>query len=157
MLRTPIPEDASHIFNWENDPALAMVNTNSGYISEEDISDWIISRQHDLFLESELRLIICDGNNHVAGSIDLFEYNPGNLSAGVGIVIEEKRRGQGIAKEALSILSDHCFSKMRIEYLWCNIPPSNNSSIALFSKCGFTIVDNSKNQVAGCLHMRRTK
>ncbi len=157
LLRTPIPEDVSYIHNWENDPSLSFVNVNSTYLSEEEITNWIISRQHDLFLEGELRLIICDEKNHVAGSIDLFDYNPATLSAGVGIVIEEKRRREGIGKEALTVLSDHCFSKLRIETLWCNIPASNFSSIKLFSGCGFIEQNNSKNQIAGCLHLRRSK
>jgi diamine N-acetyltransferase len=137
FLRTPVPADALSMYKWENNPSLQAVNVNYGHVSVSDINAWIKTRKHDLFLENELRLMICDGHKTVIGAIDLFEFDVMQLSAGVGIIVDEDKRKSGIATEAVNMLSDFCFSKFRFSALWCNIPSFNTPSIKLFSGCGF--------------------
>ena len=72
------------------------------------------------------------------GTIDLFEFDPYNNRAGVGILIAEQHsRGKGMADAALKLLIEYCTSHLKLHSLFCNISISNTSSIKLFERNGF--------------------
>ncbi|MDR2894019.1 MAG: GNAT family N-acetyltransferase [Alistipes sp.] len=73
------------------------------------------------------------------GFIDLFDLDPTNRSAGVGILIcNESDRRKGYASEALRLLMKYAGRSLELSRLWCNIAADNSASIALFSTCGFS-------------------
>jgi len=71
------------------------------------------------------------------GAIDLFDFDPVHLRAGVGILIQEEFRKKGYASEALSLLIRYSFSILGLHQLYTNITPNNKASIRLFEKNGF--------------------
>lgn len=71
------------------------------------------------------------------GSIDLYDFEPHHLRAGIGILIDEAQRGQGHAFEALELVKDYCFNTLNLHQLYCSIEPDNVISIRLFAKAGF--------------------
>ena len=74
------------------------------------------------------------------GAIDLFDLDPYNCRAGVGILIYDKNdQGQGYASHAVSLLIRYCFQVLTLNQLYCNIPTQNLRSLALFKSKGFTI------------------
>jgi diamine N-acetyltransferase len=138
-LRLPHENDAELIFAWENALSVIEINLHKETVSKTEVENWIKTRHHDLELEKELRLMICLKDNVVAGSVDLFEFDKKNKRAGVGIIVEENFRTKGIATEALVLLKEYCFKKIKINSLWCNISAVNATSINLFEKCGFEL------------------
>jgi diamine N-acetyltransferase len=136
-LRLPEEGDAAHILSWENGDAGLLYNRNGGGATGAAVQSWIANRHHDLIIEKELRMMICTKENSLAGSIDLFEYDEENRRAGLGIIVEEHFRRKGLASESIFLVKRHCFQKLGIQSLWCNISASNTASIALFEKCGF--------------------
>jgi diamine N-acetyltransferase len=78
------------------------------------------------------------------GTIDLFDFDPHNKRAGVGILIDEFSRRQGFASEALSLLTEYCFKTLNLHQVYCNIEQSNQESIGLFTKAGFTACGTKK-------------
>ena len=87
-----------------------------------------------------MRLIICDTTNKPVGCIDLFDFDPNHLRAGIGILISEKSdRKKGYASEALEILIEYCFLSLNLHQLYCNIGIDNEASVMLFQKHGFKI------------------
>lgn len=139
FLRLPGEQDVDHIFHWENDTDNLAYNVNKEFVDKSVVREWIRTRQHDLLLENELRLMICVSDGRLAGSIDLFEFNIEHRRAGLGIIVEEQFRNKGIATEALLLVKDYCFRKLKMNSLWCNISASNALSIGLFEKCGFEL------------------
>ncbi len=72
------------------------------------------------------------------GVIDLFDFDPFHLRAGVGILVyEPEYRRKGYASQALDILVRYAFEVLRLHQLYCNIPVGNAPSRRLFEKCGF--------------------
>ncbi|HJA96694.1 MAG TPA: GNAT family N-acetyltransferase [Candidatus Alistipes faecavium] len=78
------------------------------------------------------------GGFRTVGAVDLFEYDPLNGRAGLGILIygEENRR-RGYASDTLEILCRYAREQLRLHQLWCTVGAGNAASLALFRQAGF--------------------
>ncbi|MCY1233157.1 pseudaminic acid biosynthesis N-acetyl transferase [compost metagenome] len=86
-----------------------------------------------------MRLAICKNDTlQAVGLIDLFEYDPRNNRAGIGIIIkDEGNRNQGIGSQALELLIGYSFKQLNVKQLFANINPENEASVTLFTNFGF--------------------
>jgi diamine N-acetyltransferase len=86
-----------------------------------------------------MRLAICMNDTFEAvGLIDLFDFDPKNNRAGVGIVISsESNRNSGIGSEALHLVINYAFNQLQLHQLYANIGSDNEISLQLFTKFGF--------------------
>lgn len=145
FLRAIEPSDIDVLYEWENDPANAELSSTQTPFSRFVLEQYITSAHEDIYTAKQLRLIICDKENKAIGSIDLFDFDPNHLRAGVGILIADKSdRRKGIASEALAILANYCFETLNLHQLYCNIMTDNEGSILLFQKHGFQITGIKK-------------
>ncbi len=105
-LRALEPEDLEFVYAIENDESIwQMSNTQTPY-SRFLIRQYLENAHQDLYEAKQLRLAICkNGSSGAIGLIDLFDFDPRNQRAGIGIVIQNKEnRNQGIGSEALGVL-----------------------------------------------------
>lgn len=138
LLRAPEPEDLDILYQWENDTSIWYLSNTLVPFSKHILQEYILSANQDIYAAKQLRLMIVKiEDKKVIGSIDLFEFDPYNLHAGIGILIDEQFRNQGYASEALEILLNYCFNILNLHQVYCNISSENNKSIALFEKAGF--------------------
>lgn len=135
-LRTLEPEDIDFLVVIENDPDHWKVSGTLVPFSRKILQDYIDSAQ-DLFTHRQVRFVIENNNNQLLGIIDLFDYDPFHLRAGVGILIASNERRKGYAEEALNLLIEYAENILRLKNLHCQINSDNSSSIELFQKCGF--------------------
>jgi diamine N-acetyltransferase len=140
-LRAPEPADISLLYEWENDTSVWRVSNTFTPFSRFQIEEYVMNARQDIFAARQLRLMIelqnSGHDNTVIGSIDLFDFDPFHLRAGIGILIREQYRNKGFAKEALEILVKYSFSFLQMHQLYCNIAAGNVSSCALFENAGF--------------------
>jgi len=103
------------------------------------VKQYLENAQQDIYEAKQLRLAICQDEDFPAlGLIDLFDFDPRNNRAGVGIVIQGKeKRNQNIGSEALGLLIQYAFLNLNLHQLYANIGSENKASIALFTKFGF--------------------
>jgi diamine N-acetyltransferase len=81
-----------------------------------------------------------DAEPRAIGCIDLFDFDPKNKKAGVGILIADQAdRGKGYAQEALHLLIDYGYNTLDLHQLYANVRVDNENSINLFKKLGFEI------------------
>ena len=72
------------------------------------------------------------------GIADLFEFDPLNRRAGLGILIhDEDDRGRGYASDAVETLCEYARERLRLHQLWCNVGTDNAASLGLFRRTGF--------------------
>jgi len=138
-LRALEPEDLEFIFAIENDESIwEFSNTQTPY-SRFLIRQYLENAHQDIYEAKQLRLAICNNSDFKAiGLIDLFEYDPRNNRAGIGIIIkDESHRNQGIGSQALELLIQYAFKQLNINQLFANINPANEASITLFTNFGF--------------------
>lgn len=136
-LRAPEPEDLEVMYRFENTPSLWEVSNATGPYSRFFLKRYIERNRNDLYTDRQLRLMVADEENRVAGIIDLFNFDPFHNRAEVGIVIAEECRNQGVGAWALNRLAEHCFELLGIHQLYAYIDMDNRASLRLFSACGF--------------------
>ena len=139
FLRALEPRDLDFIFEVENNVDVwEMSGTQTPY-SKFLIAQYLENAHQDIFEAKQLRLAICRNDaEKPVGLIDLFEYDPQNNRAGIGILIQnEEDRNNGLGSEALKILIDYAFYHLNLHQLYANIGVENVASVALFSKFGF--------------------
>lgn len=137
QLREMRNDDLELIHDWENRTELSHLGDIHEPLTEAQISNFINHSTGDIYTDGQLRLMI-DSDGRTVGCIDLFDFDKHNQRAGVGILIaNESDRQKGLAKEALNILTNYCFSVLILRQLYCHIPVDNEASIKLFSSCNF--------------------
>ena len=145
QLRAPEPEDLEILFDWENNPAVWKVSGTSSPFSKNTLRNYLDSI-HDIFADKQLRLIIQLNTGEPLGCVDLFDFDPMNKRAGVGVLIaQQENRNKGYASEALEIVIDFAFHHLNLNQLYCTIQTSNENSIKLFKNKGFEQVGIFKN------------
>ena len=139
VLRAPEPEDVDFLYQLENDEKLWHVSQTFRPFSRFEMEQYVLMAEKDPFESHQVRFMIDLKSSDTIGTVDLFEINPYNKRAGVGIVIVEDFREQGFAYEALKLVISYCFNQLNLHQLYCNIEVDNNVSIELFKKAGFEV------------------
>ena len=146
-LRAPEPQDLDFLFQMENDEKMWYLSNTLTPFSRFDLEQFIMLSDKDIFTTKQARFIIekdmAQGKVQV-GAVDLFDFEPQHKRAGVGIMVIQAERKQGIAGKALDLLIDYSFNILGLHQLFCNIEMSNPESISLFKKKGFEIVGVKK-------------
>lgn len=71
-------------------------------------------------------------------------------SASLGYYAFEPYAGQGLMTEAMHLVLNHNFKKLKLHRVEANIQPSNRASIALVKKCGFVREGLSRRMLKVC-------
>ena len=139
-LRALEPQDVDVLYSWEIDTALWRVSGTMAPFSRHSLMRFIEEQQYDIYASRQQRFVIeadVDGEAKAVGAIDLFDFDPQNLRAGVGIVISAEYRQAGYAKDALRTLATYVKNVLHMHQLWCSIGADNDASIRLFQGAGF--------------------
>lgn len=138
-LRAVEPEDIENLYLWENDADVWHVSLSSMLYSKFVLREYIENSNRNIYEIGQQRFMIClKGDNSVIGAIDLFDFDPHNRRAGLGILIYNKEnRGKGYAKEAISLTEDYAKNNLNIHQLHCNIAENNTNSISLFESIDY--------------------
>ena len=141
-LRALEPEDVDILYKWENDTNVWKVSHTTAPFSRHILRQFIDSQKYDVWETRQLRLIIESvEENKAVGVIDLFDIDPYNRRAGVGILVYDKKdKGQGYASVALQLLIRYSFMILQLNQLYCNILFDNTPSLNLFRSKGFLTV-----------------
>jgi len=122
----------------ENDPAFWEISSFTVPYSRYVLTQYIENSANDMFSDKQLRLMIVRKEDHVTmGTIDLTDFIPLHSRAAVGIALLDEYRGNGYAKDALSLLCDYVFGFLRIKQLYAHVPVDNKASRKLFANAGF--------------------
>lgn len=139
-LRALEPDDLDTMYRWENDTLLWRVSGTTAPFSRHTLMRLIDEQRFDIYATRQQRLVIetaDSGQPQRAGAVDLFEFDPQNLRAGVGIVVAPELRGRGYATDALAALGCYCRDTLHLHQLWCEITADNTASLRLFAAAGY--------------------
>lgn len=136
-LRAVEPEDLDLMYLIENDTELWPCGQASVPFSHYALKQFIAESSNDVFRDRQLRLVIEKADGVSVGFVDLQRYDPQHHRAEVGIVVVPEQQRQGLASEALRLLSKYVSAHLGIHQLYALVPESNTASIALFRKCGY--------------------
>ncbi|MDI1355897.1 MAG: GNAT family N-acetyltransferase [bacterium] len=137
-LRALEPSDADLLYRWENDMSLWPVSFTQVPFSKFILEEFVNSAHNDIYTNKQLRLMVTDlVSDAIIGIVDLFEFDPQNARAGLGIYIHSDFRKRGSAAECIELMKNYAFTILHLKQLYVHINESNEASIALFEKSGF--------------------
>ena len=137
-LRAIEPDDLDFLYELENNTDLWEVSGTLAPYSRHVLKQYLDNAHKDIFEAKQLRLCICSKDHKLLGLIDLFDFDPKNRRAGVGIVVSEPtERGRGFGSEALDLIGEYAFHTLDLRQLFAYVGEQNKQSIHLFTKKGF--------------------
>lgn len=137
-LRAPEPEDLDFFYRWENDTELWKYGAAVSPYSRYALKQYLADATHDIYRQNQLRLMIVENaGGSVAGTVDLYDFDPHHNRAGVGILVDREFRRKGVGSAALDSMAEYAFSFLHLHQLFAHVPVLNTPSLALFEKNGF--------------------
>ena len=147
-LRALEPKDLDFLYTLENDTSIWEISGTTTPYSKHVLKFYLDNAHRDIYDVKQLRLCVCNKKDTVIGLIDLFDFDPKNRRAGIGIVIlTPDERNKGVGFEAITILSDYAFSTLDLHQLYANVVEDNLASIHLFEKLGFIKAGTKKDWI----------
>lgn len=138
MLRAVEPTDLDVLYRWENDEELWHTSATITPFSRKQLWDYIENYDGDIFRTHQLRLMIEEvATNKTVGTLDLFDFDPVNSRASVGILIDREFQGQSYGKMALNILEGYCRKHISLNQLVATVSIDNEPSLALFRSLNY--------------------
>ena len=146
-LRALEPQDLDFLYELENNTNVWEISGTITPYSRHVLRQYLDNAHRDIYDVKQLRLCICKKDT-VIGLIDLFDFDPHNRRAGIGIVIlDEKDRNHGIGTEALALICNYGLTTLGLRQLYANVMEDNVSSLHLFKKMGFVEVGTKKDWI----------
>ncbi len=144
VLRAVEPLDLELLYEWENQPEVWEHGDTPAPFSRHALQQYIDEAQRDIYAAKQLRLMVDlvpdDGSRITIGTADLYNFDPHNARAEVGILIfEQSLRRKGYATQALQQLISYAFESLHLHQLYCSVAESNTASLALFRQLGFEL------------------
>lgn len=142
-LRKIEPTDLPFLYQWENDASAWADGANHNPLSQQDLRAYIESTTGDIYRDGQVRLIIEDLSTFnfqpsTLGCIDLFDFDPRNRRAAIGMYIAPEHRGKGVGKEALRLLEQYAFGHLNLRVLYAVIATNNTACTTLYRNAGYT-------------------
>lgn len=135
-LRKLEPEDLPFLYRWENDARAWADSDTHNPLSTYDLRQYLESSTGDIYRDGQLRLVI-DNEGETVGCIDLFDFDPRNRKAAVGMYIAPSARGGGMGKDAVRLLEEYAFGHLRLRLLYAVIADTNLPCTAVFHALGY--------------------
>ena len=137
-LRALEPDDLDAMYEWENDVDVWRASGTSAPFSRHILSRLIDEQRFDIYATRQLRLVIEPSESRKEiGAVDLFEFDPQNLRAGVGIIVAPSCRRRGFAADALAAAERYACATLHLHQLWCSVAADNTASLRLFEKARY--------------------
>ena len=130
-------DDLQWLYLIENDERLWKYSNTIVPFSKEILTKYILNSNRDIFDVKQLRMVVYSKEVSRIGLIDLYDFSPENKRLALGIIIDEKYRNIGVAKNALSLIEKWIKNRLDIHQIYVNIGEENLISIKLFKSLGY--------------------
>lgn len=136
VLRPLEPNDLPFLYRWENDAASWADSDTHNPLSQHQLRQYIADATGDIYRDGQLRLIIL-ADGATVGCIDLFDLDPRNRRAAIGMYIDPSSRHGGIGRRALAALEQYAFTHLDLRLIYAVISSRNEACTALFRSMGY--------------------
>ena len=147
-LRALEPADVEVLYAWENDTRLWRVGRTTTPYSREMLRAYVEGYEADIYTAQQLRLMVVEkSSGRPVGAADLYEFDPVNLRAGVGILIDSSCQGLGYGRRAVVLLGRYCGLRLGLHQLWAVVPADNAPCRSLFASLGYRVTGRFKSWI----------
>lgn len=135
-LRKIEPTDIPYLYQWENDAQMWADSNTHNPLSQYDLREYIASSTGDIYKDGQLRLMI-DDEGSTMGCIDLFDFDPRNRKAAIGMYIAPHARAKGIGTKAVKLIEEYAFGFLKLRMLYAIIAINNTACSTIYKKEGY--------------------
>ncbi|PVZ09912.1 GNAT family N-acetyltransferase [Porphyromonas loveana] len=137
-LRALEPEDLEFLYRCENDAELRESGNTLVPVSRSLLRDYIDKSSAGLMDAGMMRLVICTPeDDRPIGAVDLYEYDPFHKRVSVGLFVVPEYRREGIAADALRLVTRYALEHLRLHQVVAYILKGNEPSRTLFESAGY--------------------
>lgn len=86
----------------------------------------------------QLKLYAFTSQEEPVGCVELYDYDPVNRRAAVGIVVSNEYRHHGYGQAMLAELTQFCKANTSLHQVYADIAAVNETSIHIFQKVGYS-------------------
>ena len=144
LLRSLTYSDLNFLKSIENNIDNWHFGSEEKKFSNDELTNYIENAKIDIKIAKQYRFVI-DYKCSPVGFIDLYNYK--NKSVEIGIIISEKYRNRGFAKESLFLILDYSLKNLGLKKISATISSENLLSLMLFNSCGFKIHKTENNLI----------
>ncbi len=131
-----LDSDSSYLHTWENDTTTWDSVGTLNPLSSNALRDYILHSATSIVERGEMTLMIQSATRPV-GYVQIVDYDPISRRAGVGIYMSAEARNQGYGSEALTLLQEYAWDRLRCRMLFARVLSNNLPSHRLFSRLGY--------------------
>ena len=135
-LRKLEPADLPFLYQWENAARAWADSDTHNPLSQQDLRNYIDSSTGDIYRDGQLRLII-DDDGETLGCIDLFDFDPRNRKAAIGLYVADQARGKGVGQKAVQLLEEYAFHHLNLRLLYAIIATNNLPCTAIYRNMNY--------------------
>ena len=135
-LRKIEPTDLPYLYQWENDAQMWADSDTHNPLSQSDLRDYIACSTGDIYRDGPLRLMR-EEEGACMGCIDLFDFDPRNRKAAIGMYIAPYARGKGIGVQSVKLLEEYAFNFLHLRMLYAIIATTNIVCSNIYKKEGY--------------------
>jgi RimJ/RimL family protein N-acetyltransferase len=96
--------------------------------------------EHGYWSKDEGMLLVVDPRDEIVGEIEFFPISHYLVGYELSyLIFGEEHAGKGYATEAVQLLTEYLFARLRINRLQLNIHPGNDASRRVATKAGYTL------------------
>ena len=139
-LRKIEPTDLPFLYQWENDASAWADGANHNPLSRQELREYISSTTGDIYKDGQLRLVIqslSPQGGLTIGCVDLFDFDPRNRRAALGMYIASEHRGKGVGHETLAKIEEYAFDFLHLRCLYAVIAQNNTACSSIFEHAGY--------------------
>lgn len=85
----------------------------------------------------QLKLYAFTSQEEIVGCVELYNYDPVNRRAAVGIVVSNEYRHRGFGSAMVETLTQFCKESTSLHQIYADIAAVNEPSIHIFQKAGY--------------------
>lgn len=136
-LRAIEPEDLDLLYAIENDSTIWDVSATNVPYSRYVLHDYIAHATGDIYTDRQVRLVIEIDDHQPIGLLDIFNFDPSNNRAELGIVIQKPFRHHGYALDVLEKVARYATQTLHLHQLYAYVSIHNEAAFTLFKKAGW--------------------
>lgn len=146
-LRALEPDDAGLLYVWENTPDNWEAGDRRWPVSLSDIKSLIDHSDLDIWQTRQTRFMIevydveSGGQYHdhlTLGCIDVFDFDPLNMTCKLGVLVAHAWRGLGIAQDAIREVESFVRDTLCVHTVVVNLATDNVACLKAFTRQGYT-------------------
>jgi RimJ/RimL family protein N-acetyltransferase len=137
-VRSLKPSDATALLPIKNDPEIGrLVGATSRTYTPAEMDDWV--KRHRQATD-EAFFVIADATDTAVGHVALYEIDPVNRSAELGILLGAKQVwGQGVGTRATRFIVEHGFDELGLRRIYLEVLDTNARARSIYEKLGFVV------------------